>query len=248
MDYDSSAEKWTVPLGDFSIAMGTQNYLVQGTLYNANFSQALLNATTRRGLQIDGVATSNGSLGDVVGDNSGGQNWKGHVGFPDALYPTTYLSPGENGFDGISPSSIAQLQGMLLGPVRLNDSYYLASFTVPILDSSTPQLDLLGFVTIVVEASLLLDIALSTSGYDASEQLIVVGPNLPTNYWPDSSRSDNDEIRYVLPPSRDTTLFNTTVTLGQYPAARSAYALGLSDPAKNSLDTNDPRGGQMSVG
>jgi len=210
----------------------------------------LLNATTALGARISGISTQNNSLGLINDDAAQGHNWNGHAGFPDTLYPTTYLPSQYDQVNIITPEIILKNNGIILGPVRLNDSYYLMSFTVPVINNVDTSFNLLGFLTIVAEAKLLTDLVNSTQGYDSTGEMIVVGPNFANNIWPTEPPTlDNDElIRYVLPPTRHPSLFNTTVPLGDFHAAELAFTIGLPDPSQNALNTRDPQGERVSVG
>lgn len=72
-----------------------------------------------------------------------------------------------------SPQTIESRDSLLLGPVSMNDTFYLMSFTVPVRNN-TPNRTLLGFWTVLLDAQLLVDIVNTTQGMADTGQTILV--------------------------------------------------------------------------
>ncbi|KAK8089439.1 osmolarity two-component system protein sln1 [Apiospora hydei] len=157
--------------------------------------------------------TSNGS--DVyLGD--GGQ------GYPAALYPNITYYP-TNKKDPLWPSvnlSIARpfpdvridagADGLMFGPLVLSLNYALMSLTLPIRSNSDSTI-ILGYMTMVAEASSLISIMKSREGLGETGSVLIIGPDsgwnrfnkytLPATASRGASTNFSDtKVRFVLPP------------------------------------------------
>jgi osomolarity two-component system sensor histidine kinase SLN1 len=71
------------------------------------------------------------------------------LGYPPSLYPNlTYTNPvnGSTSVHAFPDYPLGRTSALLLGPLRINDSFSLVSLTLPIVNN-TSETDLLGFMT-----------------------------------------------------------------------------------------------------
>lgn len=152
-------------------------------------------------------------------------------GLPHELYP--YVkgkpSPSRNFF---TPEDIYARKGLLLGPMKVNQSFYLLSFTIPIFSSNNTDntTGLLGFLTVVVNAGVLTNVIQDTRGLGQTGQTILVGPATVDNKWANHQLSVMSEH----PPS----------PLGDQGSADSAYPVYR----RNLLDWGEPESLLSTVG
>lgn len=113
-----------------------------------------------------------------------------HDGFPNELYPhmpgVVSVNPGNQ----FTPSYIREQNGLLLGPMKVNSSFYMMSLTIPIINN-TSESTLLGFLTVVLNAKVVLDIITDTRGLGGTGQTVLVGPASISNIWDDRTLSQN---------------------------------------------------------
>lgn len=245
---------WGYAASDTASALSAQRFYVAATLYNANLTQALLNITANppgdRG--FNDAKNKKDALG-VFTDESGetqSANWDGHEGFPDELYPRASVISNTSAEKLMlfNQEFIESHQSLLLGPVQVNSSYYMISFTVPVHNSTR---NLIGFWTILLDAQLLVDIVNTTQGMGNTGQTLLIGPNTITNIYEPRDRelTDDTEFRYLLPPVRTPELYRTVDKMGNFQAAKKAYFnTNGSDVAVAELDTRNTQGQRVSVG
>ncbi|KAI5817366.1 hypothetical protein BZA77DRAFT_245481 [Pyronema omphalodes] len=95
-----------------------------------------------------------------------------------------------------TPSYIQEMGGLLLGPLVINSTFAIMSFTFPIFDQVNGQDgDLIGFATIVMNASSLLTILQDTRGLGTTGHTLLVGPAWVNNLWNDTRISGNTKPR-----------------------------------------------------
>ncbi|KAI1260894.1 osmosensing histidine protein kinase SLN1 [Xylariaceae sp. FL1019] len=144
-------------------------------------------------------------------------------GFPPSLYPNiTYYNTTD--VDPLDPNYTVQVarpfpdvridstvDGLVLGPLVVNDTYALISLTVPVRrinDNPT----ILGYMTVIAEASPLISIVRSPEGLGNTGIVLLVGPasgwnrfskyNLPVNSThAAASNFSNADVSFVLPPA-----------------------------------------------
>jgi osomolarity two-component system sensor histidine kinase SLN1 len=127
------------------------------------------------------------------------------LGFTKELYPIPINKP-KSGLAGdtekiFTPGYISEMGGLLLGPLAMNESLALMSFTFPVYDQSEGKnTDILGFTTVVMNASSLLDILNDTRGLGETGQTILVGPAWVNGLWNDTRISSNKNNRSYLDP------------------------------------------------
>ncbi|OCL01997.1 hypothetical protein AOQ84DRAFT_305546 [Glonium stellatum] len=135
-------------------------------------------------------------------------------GFPPALYPNfTYIDIEIN---STFIETIATFNGrtidtnnyLLLGPWTVNETFSLVSITMPIINN-TSSIDILGWLTVVLDGRLIKDVVDATEGLDESGVTILFGPNNATNKFPngtlfnsnDGKMPQDQSVRFLLPPT-----------------------------------------------
>jgi osomolarity two-component system sensor histidine kinase SLN1 len=137
------------------------------------------------------------------------------LGYPPALYPNLTYSTGQ--YNATFNDARAQADGvlltynsppLLLGPWPVNASFSLVSLTVPIVNN-TSAADVLGWLSVVMDARLITQVMQSTEGLGNTGQTMIVGPADPSNRI--SSEAFGTEstgphlVKYVLPPKSNNT-------------------------------------------
>ncbi|KAG0122698.1 hypothetical protein HOY82DRAFT_575245, partial [Tuber indicum] len=114
-------------------------------------------------------------------------------GLPHTLYPFLHGSHALAPSNVFTPEDIYSRKGLLLGPMRVNESFYMLSFTIPVINN-TSEATLLGFLTVVLNAGVILDIVRDTRGLGATGQTILVGPATINNKWKNPALSATSEM------------------------------------------------------
>ncbi|KAI1812541.1 hypothetical protein GGS20DRAFT_587379 [Poronia punctata] len=207
------------------------------------------------------------------------------LGYPPTLYPNiTYydtsdpdpLEPGKTivvarPFPDIRIDSA--VDGLVLGPLVINETYALISLTMPVRQNSRTDI-VLGYMTVVAEATPILDIVHSLEGLGDTGSLIIIGPatgwnrfskyNLPANATHNAaSNFSNVDVQFVLPPlskpnqpnrhshhdyaSRD---YNQVFKVTDYNAAYKAFTRHNEavNNASSILSTTNEQGIAVAVG
>lgn len=120
------------------------------------------------------------------------------LGYPSLLYPN--LTFTERYVNQTFNTSIAWYDGQLidqthalfLGPWQLNNSFALVSMTVPIINN-TSSVDILGWLTMILDARLISDIVAAAEGLDKSGVTMVIGPQNSTNKFPNGVLSGTND-------------------------------------------------------
>ncbi|EWC45791.1 hypothetical protein DRE_05128 [Drechslerella stenobrocha 248] len=247
---------WRFAIDDIGTALSSQRLYVAATLYNRNLTEAIINVTAKPPADPDFFNPSNSNdtievLTDTFGQPQAA-NWKGHEGLPDLLYPraSNISDTSAERLSMFNEESIEGRQSLLLGPVMVNSTYYILSFTVPIYNTTGNGL-LLGFWTVLLDAKLLVDIVNTTQGMGDTGQTLLVGPNTITNVFEPRGieYTDDTEFRYLLPPARNPELFGTVERMGSFQAVKAAYHVANeSEDAIAELDTRNGQNQRVSVG
>jgi osomolarity two-component system, sensor histidine kinase SLN1 len=141
------------------------------------------------------------------------------LGYPPQLYPNlTYASTPVNEtfnqsrafYNGDEMLSNATL---ILGPYAINESFYLLSMTTAI-NNNTSQADTLGWLTVILNPSLIYDVVKSPEGLDETGEVLLVAPATPDNkftqdvQWSDPTFAGKQEVRFVFAPPNNSSLGN----------------------------------------
>lgn len=216
---NQTAENWDAAIRDLQTGLnsgGTLN-LLQARLFSRNETgdpNGLASATADNISDIvlpykapDG---SNVTLGDTA------------LGYPPMLYPniTYYNSSEPDPFNPNNTFLIARpfpdiridsgVDGLVLGPLVINTTYALVSLTVPIRWSQMRSA-VLGYMTVVAEATSIINILNSPEGLGSTGTVLLIGPatgwnrfskyNLPANSTtPAAANFSSVDVQFVLPP------------------------------------------------
>ena len=197
-------------------------------------------------------------------------------GYPSNLYPNlTYESrPLNDTFN----ESTAFYQGrqlypstmIFLGPWTLNQSFALASITVPMINN-TSALDVLGWLTVVVSCESIFRVGNAVQALGKTGEVLIVGPDTENNrlitdtddgtHVPLSkNEAKNQMVRFVLPPTNNPTgnrhservygAPDKPFRMQEYPAVLNAFTLDHSnrESSGSRLSSNNEQGKKVSVG
>jgi len=142
--------------------------------------------------------------GDVATNRSLGRPV--HDGFSMQLFPVVaaYKNPGIAGDRSkiFTPQYIESMGGLLLGPLVINTTFALISFTFPVYEQiNGDNGELVGFATVVMNASSLMAILGDKRGLGHTGQTILVGPAWVNGLWNDTRISENKTPRLYLDDS-----------------------------------------------
>jgi osomolarity two-component system sensor histidine kinase SLN1 len=191
------------------------------------------------------------------------------LGYPPALYPNlTYFTEEYNETyrdAGVRANGIELTYDsppLLLGPWQVNDSFSLVSLTMPIVNN-TSAVDVLGWLTVVMNARLISQVMQSTEGLGDTGQTVIVGPadgaNLFTPGALSASSATPESVKYVLPPLTNLTNrrkderdedFHKPFNTSEYPAIQHALRIGTGedDMSGSLISTRNEYGDSVSVG
>lgn len=267
---NNSAQNWSRPEQDLqAVFQGDQtaSQLLQARIYPANSSKiSLLNATAANVLNSITLPYQ-----DPSGSNA---TFGGPWGYPPELYPsfTPYEIPVNSTFN----QTVANFNGrpidgenfLLIGPYVVNDSLSLISITMPIINN-TSSIDTLGWLTVVLNASLIKDVVDAQEGLDDSGVTMIFAPNNVTNKFADgvmyNSRTPDPprdhSVRFLVPPTERPGVQNRhpdhTDTNGgkpidwnDFPAIKQGFtkATGATNNAGSLISTHNEDGRSVAVG
>ncbi|KAF2751463.1 hypothetical protein M011DRAFT_491914 [Sporormia fimetaria CBS 119925] len=209
-DNNNTAENWARTIDDLQTVfqkVGDTYLTIQARIYPRNPNDGpVVNDTSYalRSLQLP-VKTPNGGFA-VLSDPD--------YGFIPELYPkfNTTVVP----FNLTHNRTIGNWNGRLIdrtnyllcGPYYINDTLSLVSITMPIINN-TSNIETLGWITSVLDASLIVNVVNSREGLDKTGLTMLFGPNNATNKFPRGSiysdpepdPPDNALVKFVLPPT-----------------------------------------------
>ena len=155
-------------------------------------------------------------------------------------------------------------QMLLLGPFIVNDSYALLSATVGIINNTSSH-NILGWLTVVVDARMLIDIINSPEGLGKTGEALIVGPPSLDNHYPQDPRhssaaivgSFNSSFQFLPNTTsgrheeRDSpATYNVPFRTSSFPAVLSAWTKA-NDAANNAgayISTRNEDGDKVSTG
>lgn len=200
------------------------------------------------------------------------------LGYPSNLYPNlTFTSTVFNGTFNISTAYFngKTLYGnttIFVGPWLLNETFGLASITVPI-NNNTSASDILGWLTVIIDCRTLFSVAASVEGLGKTGQVLILGPDTPDNRLVGLAEYDNNNdtiniatvenepIVFVLPPvsnlsrsnrqsSHTYGSSNTPFAMRDFPAVLDAFTdhNGVDRSAGSLVSSKNEEGKTVSVG
>ena len=184
------------------------------------------------------------------------------LGYPRELYPNFTWTEENNDTMRVSYENrtLNYDSTLVIGPLYLDDQSALLSMTVAI-NNNTSRTDVLGWLTVVVDARLFYDIVSDPIGMGRTGEVLIVGPVSPNNLFRPSNEqkvaSDSSDVNvwFVLPPNSNKTVGHRhdlraahpdlPFPIDDYPAVAQAF----SEPTAGShLSTNNEEGKTVSVG
>ncbi|KAI1634851.1 osmosensing histidine protein kinase SLN1 [Biscogniauxia mediterranea] len=217
---NTSADNWDQAAEDLQSALNTKSSinLLQARLYSRNET----GASTSGLVSITGNDISQIQLPYKASDGSDIYLGDGAAGYPSALFPNlTYYNSSEP--DPLEPNRTAvvarpfpdirvdsSVNGLILGPLVINETFALLSLTLPIRSNIQGDV-ILGYMTVVAEASSLITIVASQEGLGSTGSVLLIGPatgwnrfsryNLPANATHAAASNFSDvDVQFVLPP------------------------------------------------
>ncbi|KAF1988524.1 hypothetical protein K402DRAFT_402724 [Aulographum hederae CBS 113979] len=195
------------------------------------------------------------------------------LGFPAWLFPNfTYVSVPMNSTYNQSRAiyegeTLDENSALLLGPYPLNVSFSLVSLTLPIINN-TSAIDILGWMTVVLDARLIRDVVDSPEGLDETGSTLLIGPNNRTNHFHDGimwnanddHAPDNVDVRFVLPVNNSDTRHpayryngsdpTRTFDYSKFPAVKQCLTINNSaiNNAASMVSTRNEEGANVAVG
>jgi osomolarity two-component system sensor histidine kinase SLN1 len=239
---------------------------IQAGIYQANSTEyQIFNRTAYNVANVvlpilkpDGT---NATMGDPV------------YGFIPELYPrfqieTIVVNSSFNSYKGHYDGRVIDNNSYLFsGPYRVNETLSLVSITLPIINN-TSNIETLGWLTTVLDASLIASVVNALEGLDDTGLTLLFGPdnvtnNFPPNYLynePNEDAPTNADVRYLIPPTdrigvkrhgqHDTALHSPPFDWAKYPAIRRGYTqpTGASGNAGSIINTRNDDGNGVAVG
>ena len=175
----------------------------------------------------------------------GGYNY----GYPPNLYPNLTYFHAESNTPSVEQTAKYMdatigpnhQSALMLGPWKVNDTFSLVSITLPMLNN-TNRVDVLGYLTTVMDARLINRVLDSTEGLENTGETLLVGSVKNTNLFPpgilyDSNHGDPSSdflVHYVVPLNRSYASRHPNKTIGaknapwpvyEYPAVQSAITV-----------------------
>ena len=195
-------------------------------------------------------------------------------GYPPALYPNlTYLHNASNGpaveenaqYKNIILGPDAK-SALMIGPWRVNNSFSLVSITLPILNN-TDRVDVLGYMTAVMDARLINQVLDSTEGLENTGETLLVGPVTNTNifqkgitYQTNHGNPPSDFlVQYVVPLNASSASRHPNKTIGtqnapwqasEYPTVELAitHSTGEQDNSGATVKGHNEAGAKVASG
>ncbi|KAK6864127.1 osomolarity two-component system- sensor histidine kinase SLN1 [Apiospora arundinis] len=223
---NDSAANWRLAASDLLSALTSGD---QASTSKANLLQARLYSRNDTGKSDTGLFSITAETTDRIKlpykAPNGSDIYLGDdgLGYPAALYPNISYYPDNTRQDPLWPSVSlpiarpfpevridAGADGLIFGPLVLSVDYALMSLTLPIRQNSNST-NILGYMTMVAEASSLISIMKSREGLGETGSVLIIGPdsgwnrfnkyNLPaTPTQPPAKNFSDVDVRFVLPP------------------------------------------------
>jgi osomolarity two-component system sensor histidine kinase SLN1 len=206
---NTSADNWIRPLEDYdAIFTGDMRtrIAVQARIYPRNTSTiSVLSRTADSMLDVQLPYLTPSGQNVTMGD--------AEYGFIPELYPrfdvrSTILNSSATRYEAeYEGRAINNSSFLLSGPYRVNDTLSLVSITLPIINN-TSNIDTLGWLTAVLDASLITNVVNQLDGLGNTGLTMLFGPDNDTNHFPrgyldgsDGEHHTNAQVRFLVPPT-----------------------------------------------
>ncbi|KAL9067197.1 MAG: hypothetical protein Q9157_006889 [Trypethelium eluteriae] len=170
------------------------------------------------------------------------------AGYPPDLYPNiTFSSKSGSSAKAVSYNGqdLTQRTPLLLGPYSINSTFALISITEPIFNVNVTTTEILGWLSVVLDARLILQVINSPVGLDQTGIAYLIGPDNATNHFPPGvlynsgprPSSSSTNVRFVLPinssesqrhPDHAYGSQNPVFSASKFPAIESALSVNQS--------------------
>ncbi|KAI1778677.1 putative histidine kinase SlnCl1 [Hypoxylon cercidicola] len=276
---------WNQASADISTALNSGNGVASNLLQARLYSRNETGGDTGGLLSVTGTNITEIRLPYKASDGSQATLSDTASGYPPMLYPNiTYYNSTDP--DPAYPNHTAvvarpfpdiridsSVNGLVLGPLVINETYALISLTIPIRQNVLDDV-VLGYMTTIAEATSLVNIAGSKEGLGDTGSTLIIGPstgwnrfskyNLPANSSHEAaSNFSSVDVNFVLPPrpmpgsaDRHTAHnyasgnYNEPFPVSQYNAAFRAFT--TRNPSINNassmLSTTNEQGVAVAVG
>lgn len=285
---NQTSDVWDQAREDLESALSTSNVsgLLQARLYSRNTtgdSRGLLNITGQAAIAEPVLLPYKAPDGsDIYLDDS-------EYGFPPMLYPNiTYQnkdqpSPYKNNtvqfsaniFPGVSLGNGSEGNGILLGPLVVNESYALVSITVPVRENQSSKF-ILGYMTVVASARQLVQVQKSNEGLGETGVALFIGPVNPWNHFNANMPASNqtwfpprdgfakaNQVHFLFPPapnpdqedrhsehSFESGVYDAPFGLEKYESVLDLFvqASDQTNHAMSKISTKNEQGKKVSIG
>ncbi|KAB8446219.1 hypothetical protein FH972_025201 [Carpinus fangiana] len=261
LDGNFSADIWDDPRSDFETAFGDLGHYtlaIQGIVWSKNGSMPLLNVTESNS-SITLPETFDNGTAVLLGDPG--------LGYPPALYPNITEAAGSLRYQD---QPLYSNSSILLGPMRVNETFAIMSLTLPIMDTNrTSNRGMLGWLTITFNARLAMQYVYSPEGLGDTGTILLLAPDTMNNRFPgdlqysrfpvtDDPSIADQRMRFVFSPNEtkypvkrhQDAMNNQTFTLSQYPALFQGLAVDQGTVANSGsiLSTRNEEDFKVTVG
>ena len=265
---NNSDVNWARAIEDLQIGLGTggaNQYLLQAKLYGPDETGVMgrdpvFSTTSNSTVPITLPQNYENGAPIVLGDGTA-------QGYPEYLYPrlqfqSRVMSPNMTvmigSFEGIQVNRTAPL---IVGPYQINNTFALASITVPVVDNTSIQV--LGWMTIAFSCELIYLVVSSVLGLGSSGVNLLVSPDTRNNRLQPDLNVSSSPVRFIVPPVVNRTRESDrhpgsefhvgpayTFTYEAYPAVQSVFAMDQHTLANagSHLDSVNEKSARVAVG
>lgn len=265
---NNSDSNWVRAVQDLRIGLGTGGagqYLLQAKVYGPDESglmgrDPVLSTTSNSTVPITLPQSYSNGTSIILGDDTAG-------GYPEYLYPrlefqsqviSSNITLVTGSFEGIQVNRTAPL---IVGPYQINDTFAIASITVPVIDNTSIQV--LGWITIAFSCELIYLVASSVLGLGSSGINLLVSPDTRNNRLEPNLNVSSGSVRFIVPPVVNSTRGSDrhpgsefhigpayTFTYKAYPAVESVFVVDQHALANagSHLDSTNEKSARVAVG
>lgn len=213
---------WDQAAADLRTALTSGNGVASSLLQARLYSRNQTGGDTGGLLSVTGSDVTEIRLPYKAADGSQATLSDTDSGYPPTLYPNiTYYNssdpdPAYPGHTAVVARPFPDIRidstvnGLVLGPLVINETYALISLTIPIRQNNLSDA-VLGYMTVVAEATSLVNIVGSKEGLGDTGSTLLIGPstgwnrfskyNLPANSSHEAaSNFSSVDVNFVLPP------------------------------------------------
>ncbi|KPI40547.1 Two-component system protein B [Cyphellophora attinorum] len=186
---------------DHALSAGSEDAIyLQGAVYardDSNSGALIVNTTGTGARRFTLPYTYPNGTAVMFGDPG--------LGYPPTLYPNLTFN-GDNSTVRYDNRVLNYTSSLLLGPLYLpKDNITLISFTVAI-NNNTSRTEVLGWLTVVLDARNMYDIINSRVGLGHSGEVVIIGPDRVNNLFErdimgmPAANIEDIEVQFKLPP------------------------------------------------